>query len=161
MPGPPKKPTELKLIEGTYRSDRVSKNEPKPILRIPKAPKHLSAVANKEWLRLSEELASLGLLSNIDRAALAAYCEAYADWVTASIKIEEFKARDEYGAGMIIKTQAGNIIENPFFSIKKRSMELMHKFLVEFGMTPASRTRIEIMEREKQNNDDPARKYFG
>jgi phage terminase small subunit len=42
----------------------------------------------------------------------------------------------------VIVTTALNLVENPYFSIKKRSMELMHKFLTEFGMTPASRTRI-------------------
>lgn len=149
--GPPKRPTNMKLVLGTYRDDRAPTNEPQPQASIPKPPSHLAKEAKKEWKRISRQLAALGLLSEIDRAALAAYCETYADWITASLKVAE--------VGMVVKTQAGNAIENPFYSIKKRSMELMHKFLVEFGMTPASRTRIHV-EQGSRPSEDPAAKYF-
>lgn len=133
--GPPKKPTALKLIQGTYRKDRVAGNEPKPEIAIPAVPTELSGEAKEEWTRVSEELRQLGLLSRIDRAALAAYCECWADFIEATKKTVEL--------GKVIKTAAGNVIENPYYTIKKRSAELMHKFLTEFGMTPASRTRID------------------
>jgi P27 family predicted phage terminase small subunit len=139
--GPPRTPTNLKLLRGTFRQDRVTPHEPKPELAIPPVPDHLSAEAKLEWERVSQELHQLGLLSRIDRAALAAYCECWADWVKATTKVHE--------TGEVIKTAAGNVIENPYYSIKKRAAELMHKFLTEFGMTPASRTRI---------NADPAPK---
>lgn len=140
----PKKPTNLKLLQGTYREDRVAINEAKPELEIPQVPAHLSDEAKVEWGRLSQELAQLGLLSRIDRAAFAAYCECWADWVSASrmcasVIGDDGKLQDR----KVIKTKDGNFIENPYFSIKKRSAELMHKFLIEFGLTPASRTKIE------------------
>jgi len=132
--GPPKTPTNLKLLRGTFRQDRVAPNEPKPEAVIPPVPSHLSDEAKVEWGRVSQELYQLGLLSRIDRAALATYCECWSDWVKATMKVHE--------TGEVIKTAAGNVIENPYYSIKKRAAELMHKFLTEFGMTPASRTRI-------------------
>jgi P27 family predicted phage terminase small subunit len=136
--GPPKKPTNLKLIQGTFRKDRVAGHEPQPEIEIPPVPAHLSDEAKVEWGRVSQELYQLGLLSRIDRAALAAYCECWSDWVEASRLCATKDGQDR----KVIKTAAGNFVENPYYSIKKRSAELMHKFLTEFGMTPASRTRI-------------------
>lgn len=139
MPGPPKKPTSLKLLHGTYMGDRP--NEVRPESAIPEIPAHLSPEAKAEWARVAEELSMLDLLTRIDRAALAAYCECWSDWVEAS----RMCATSEDGKDRkVIRTEAGNFIENPYYSIKKRSLELMHKFLIEFGMSPASRGRIDV-----------------
>jgi P27 family predicted phage terminase small subunit len=151
--GPPKKPTKLKLLQGTFRKDRAPGNEPKPEPAIPPVPEQLSPQAKVEWTRISKELSTLGLLTRIDRAALAAYCEAWSDWLDASqrcrtkagkdLKVIKTGERVKYGAdGKVIERSGGNFIENPYYSIKKRSAELMHKFLTEFGMTPAARSRI-------------------
>lgn len=139
-PGPPKKPTALKLLQGTFRPGRAVDGEPAPEVATPEVPEHLSDLAKVEWGRISQELWQLGLLSRIDRAALAAYCEAWSDWVDASRMCASKDGQDR----KVIKTLNGNFIENPYYTIKKRSMELMHKFLTEFGMTPASRTRISV-----------------
>jgi P27 family predicted phage terminase small subunit len=161
--GPPKKPTSLKLLQGTFRRDRVAPNEAKPETAIPEMPKHLSPIAQKEWQAMTAELYNLGLLSRIDGAALAAYCECYNDWVESSAKCATGEGPNgEPLDRKVIKTAAGNYIENPYYSIKKRSMELMHKFLTEFGMTPASRTRINAIEpTTAKASADPAEKYFG
>jgi P27 family predicted phage terminase small subunit len=139
MTGPPKKPTKLKLLEGTYRKSRAVNNEANPEAATPIVPDHLSAEAKAEWGRVCSELEALGLLARIDRAALAAYCHCWADWVEASAMCATGPGGQDR---KVIKTVAGNFMENPYYSIVKRSLELMHKFLTEFGMTPASRTRI-------------------
>jgi P27 family predicted phage terminase small subunit len=146
--GPPKKPTKLKIAEGTFRQDRAVQNEAQPEIAIPSAPRQLSREARREWRRLSHELYRLGLVSRIDRAALAVYCEAWSDWLDATEKVAE--------SGKVRTTEAGNVIENPYYSIKKRAAELMHKFLTEFGMTPASRTRINAIDADKRHEDDLA-----
>src|SRR5262245_8405280 len=104
MPGPPKTPTSLKLVEGTYREDRVAKHEPRPKLSTPKPPKHLSPTALEEWDRIVKELAENGLMTNLDRAALVAYCEFWAHYVEASEKLAR--------KGMVIVTAAGNVVED-------------------------------------------------
>ena len=50
----------------------TSTMEPTPDPEIPAAPPHLSPEAREEWDRLALELYELGILSTIDRAALAA-----------------------------------------------------------------------------------------
>lgn len=157
MPGPPKKPTSLKLLTGSYREDRVAKDEPQPKKNMPKAPKHFSPLALEEWDRIVQELYDLGLMTNLDRAALVAYCEFWEAYVKSAEKLQKM--------GLVITTQAGNQVENPYFSIKKRAAELMHKFLIEFGMTPASRTRISATPLgkpdEKDGDTQEEQKYFG
>ena len=132
--GPYKTPTKLKLLRGTYRADRAPKAEPVPTSAPPDCPAQLSGEAKVEWERLSAELAALGLLTGVDRAALAAYCDNWAAWIGAVAKCKK--------DGNVIAARDGRLVINPYFSIKKRSADLMHKFLTEFGMTPASRTRI-------------------
>lgn len=102
-------------------------------------PKHKDAAeAREEWERLALELYELGILSTIDRAALAAYCQAYGRWVEA-----EEQLRNIDGTMKLTETTSnGNIIQNPLVGIANKSLELMHKYLTEFGMSPSSRTRV-------------------
>src|SRR5689334_12400495 len=45
---------------------------------VPKCPSNLPPAAKKEWARVSEALDELGLLTHLDRAALADYCLCWA-----------------------------------------------------------------------------------
>lgn len=42
-----------------------------------------------EWKRIAEALNRIGLLTQVDRAALAAYCQAYGRWMEAERKLTE------------------------------------------------------------------------
>ncbi|MCE5334359.1 MAG: phage terminase small subunit P27 family [Desulfobacteraceae bacterium] len=124
--------------------------EPKPKAVVPACVAHLNPTARGEWKRISKELHLIGLLSNIDRSALAAYCMTYARWVEAENGVKK--------TGLVIETKDGNVIQNPLVGIANTAMKLMHKFLTEFGMTPSSRSRISV---EKPNaGKDPAESYF-
>ena len=74
MAGRKKLPTNLKILKGTQRADRVNPNEPMPDPNIPEAPDFLSKDALIEWGRITAQLFKLGLLTDIDMAALALYC---------------------------------------------------------------------------------------
>ena len=76
----------------------------------------------------------MGVLTKIDRAALAAYCQTYARWREAEDLLVE--------KGPLYRTQSNNIIQSPLVGIANRALDLMHKYLTEFGLTPSSRTRI-------------------
>jgi len=82
------------------------------------------------------ELHPLGLVTTIDKDALAMYCVIFMRWVKA-----EKMVRDK---GEIIKTAAGNIIQNPYLSIANRALEQLNKLGAEFGMTPSSRSRVKV-----------------
>jgi P27 family predicted phage terminase small subunit len=97
-------------------------------------PAELGPVARAEWDRLVDELMALGLLTNLDRAALAAYCGAYALWAEATAQIQKY--------GAMIKSPTGFPIQSPYLAIANRQAEIMMRIASEFGFTPASRSRI-------------------
>ncbi len=42
-----------------------------------------------------------------------------------------------------LKITTGYVQQNPWLTISNKQLELMHKFMSELGMTPASRTHVE------------------
>lgn len=131
------KPTSLKLLQGNPGHRPLNPNEPKPRAVIPPPPEHVTGEARKEWFRISKQLHGLGLLTEIDRAMLAAYCIAWGRWVEAEQNLAK------YGTVML-SPDKGWPVQSPYLAIANRAMEQMAKFLTEFGMSPSSRTRIQV-----------------
>ena len=134
MRGRKPKPTRLKIITGNPGKHPINRDEPRPEPAIPECPPELGPAAQTEWNRLVGELASLRVLTNLDRAALAAYCGAYALWAEATEAIRKF--------GVMVKSPSGYPIQSPYVSIANRQAEIMMRIAGEFGFTPASRGRI-------------------
>ena len=132
--GRPAKPTALKRLAGNPGKRALNEREPRPRRELPPCPRWLAKTARAEWRRVARELYDAGVLTMVDRSALAAYCTAFARWQEAEGIVQ--------AKGMVIKTTNGNLIPNPYLSIANRAMDDMRRFAVEFGMTPASRTRV-------------------
>ena len=109
----------------------------RPRTEIPTPPDHLSPEALEEWNRISGELEALGLISQIDRAALSVYCQAYGRWVQCEKKLTELGEK-----GMVETTPSGYKQQGTWLQISNRAVEQMKSFLVEFGMTPSARSRV-------------------
>jgi P27 family predicted phage terminase small subunit len=88
MRGRPPKPTVLRIIEGNPGKRPLPANEPRPRPGIPTCPQHLTREAKVECHRISKELQCMGRLTKADRAALAAYCVAWARWIEAEGHLE-------------------------------------------------------------------------
>ncbi len=114
-----------------------------PLVEIPGCPAHLLPEARKEFKRIAVELEELGLVSQMDRAALVAYCTAWAETVQCEKKIAELNKADPKGeAGLIGYTPNGYQQMSVWVQIRNRAYERMGKFMAEFGMSPSSRTRV-------------------
>lgn len=137
-------PTHLKLITGNPGKRRIPTGEPMPERVLPAPPPFLSDEAKVEWGRISEELYRLDLLTGIDRASLAAYCQAYGRWAQAEKAIAKMAERDELTGGLMIKTTNGNAIQNPLVGTAHKAASDMVKYAAEFGMTPSARARLAI-----------------
>ena len=147
MPGPPPKPTSLRLLNGNPGKRPINNNEPTPPVEMPRCPAHLNDVAKKEWRRISKDLLRLNLLSKIDGTALAIYCEAYSRWVEACDQIRQF--------GMVLRSPKQAILmQSPYLPIANKAIEQMKAMLLEFGMTPASRSRIDTSKLDGTGDDD-------
>jgi len=118
---------------------RQRRDDSGPALRLPACPAHLQGEARAKWKRTGRKLAACGLVTDIDAAALALYCQAWARWVEAEGNLVRF--------GVVIKSPSGFPIQSPYLAIANKAMEQMAKLLVEFGMSPSSRTRVAVAPR--------------
>lgn len=138
------KPTALKELAGNPGKRPLNKAEPRPRTRRPKMPSHLSTEAQAEWRRITRELKAMNLLSSADADAIAMYADAYARWVEASAAVRT--------KGMVVLTDNGFPVQSPYIGIINTCWRTMQKLLIEFGMTPAARSRIQVPEAAA---DDP------
>lgn len=140
------KPTALKILEGNPGKRQLNTNEPTPVKKAPKCPSWLDTEAKKEWRRLTKQLEDLGLLTTVDMAAFAGYCQAYARWKEA----EEFISKH----GTIVKTPSGYWQQVPQVSIAQTYLKIMNKLCEQFGLTPSARSRI-VADTGQKNEADP------
>lgn len=115
----------------------------RPDVEIPERPAHLEGEAGAEWDRIVPYLQTLGLISQIDRAALAGYCDTWGEYVWAVQRIKEMNAGDAAGEkGRVWDTPSGYKQISVLQQIRNRSLEQMKSFLAMFGMSPADRSRV-------------------
>ena len=84
------KPTAMKELAGNPGHRPLNDAEPKPDKAAPEMPKGMLKAARREWAAIVPSLLRIGVLSNIDGKALAAYCDAYAHWELARKQIEKY-----------------------------------------------------------------------
>lgn len=127
-----------------------------PEIDIPGCPPHLFQEAKKEWKRITPELKRYGLISKLDRSALALYCQSWAMLVYAEQQLkramqiaerkkDEVEARGEEwtgGDGMVVITTNGNMVYSPYWVMANRAREQVDKFQANFGLSPSSRGRV-------------------
>ena len=134
------KPTAIKILEGNPGKRPLNKFEPTYRKKAPPCPAWLDDEAKREWRRLARTMESMGVLTEADMAAFAAYCDAYSKWKEATEFLDQH--------GLIFKTPSGYIQQVPQVSIAQTYGKLMTKIATEFGLTPASRSRIIAGNRE-------------
>jgi P27 family predicted phage terminase small subunit len=153
-------PTALQLIRGNPSKRPPLADEPKPDLSKPAAPAVLRGPAAEEWDRIIETLYINGLMTDLDRAALAAYCISYGRWVDAEEALAAMAAKDPITRALMIRTKDGNAIQNPLVGVANQAKLAMVRFAAEFGMTPAARSRVSAHATKKPAAANPAAKYF-
>ena len=138
-----KLPTHLKLLRGNP-GKRAIQPEPEPAVPAtpPEPPDFLSQDAKNEWFRVVPEPQRLGLFTMLDIAPFAAYCGAYARWVSAERLLTAMADKDATTKALLLKGAAGNAVANPLLKIARCAAADMVHFAGEFGMTPLARSRL-------------------
>lgn len=127
----------LQLTGGTARTHRPERDqEPQPPEKMPSCPKHLDTIARKEWRRTGKILQSIGLMTELDRSTLAAYCDAYSRWVHATQKCQEL--------GMVYKKSDGTPGLNPYLRVSREAYDQMIRTGTLIGMSPSSRGSLKV-----------------
>lgn len=151
-----RKPTALKVLEGTERADRANPDEPTPELFVkpPKAPEELDKVGRAKWRQLVPRLIRQRLLTEADLEMLRMTCAAYATWLAASGVLTRdgftYEAATESGAVMHRK--------RPEVEIERDAWRRYVVGLREFGQSPSSRTKVSSA---REDYVDPAEEFLG
>jgi len=138
-----RKPTALKVLQGTARPDRMV-NEPKPQPIAPKPPSWLPREARRKWRELAPKLERLGLLTELDGEKFAAMCMHWAVMVEAA---KEIKRR-----GVLVPSARGDgaLVKNPALQILRDNSKAFDRYAGQFGMDPQSRGRIDLPESDEE-----------
>lgn len=135
--GRPRKAGQLKVVDGTYRSDRDSMGvAPKKPVGLPACPVWLPKSAKKYWKDIGPQLASHGLISLLDTAVFSAHCDSVG-------KFEEITRKLKSIDDMIDTTPNDLVIQSALFTIRNKLWDQVLRSSVEFGLTPASASKIE------------------
>lgn len=138
--GPKPKPATVHLLNGNRSKLPVSQLLQKlqrPV-GLPACPPELSDDARAEWSRLGTLLECLGLISDLDMAAFALYCEAWGDYLRACRKLAALG-----DAGYVMSTPSGYQQIGPWLSIKNVAAANVNKYKQEFGLSPADWNRVD------------------
>ena len=167
--GPAPLPSNVHQLRGNPSKLPAAKlrDEVQPDIARPDAPAWLLPEAKREWKRLGPELVKLGLISKIDRAAFALYCQAWGRWVQTEAELKKLGAD-----GLIESTPSGYKQMSVLLQIANRSADQVARYQAQFGLSPSARRGLVATpqsgqadmfghESDDERNSDPAARYFG
>jgi P27 family predicted phage terminase small subunit len=136
---------------GRGHSRPIEGDDFQPDQTVPEMPKHLGKVGRREWNFMSRVLAEHGVITEVDRQSLATYCEA----VDAK---EEAQKQLKLTGGRVIATYMEKDGErlflkmdtNPWWKVWREAVVVEKAYLIEFGLTPASRSRLKLPTKKKE-----------
>jgi P27 family predicted phage terminase small subunit len=126
-------------------SSRVRENEPEFSGGFGDPPPELEGRALSEWEAVAPELEAVGMGSTVERTALIAYCRAVEAFHQANDDIKRL--------GSVVQSERG-FTRNPACLNQNAAMGMILKFAIQFGMTPASRNKIEVPKKGEANEFD-------
>lgn len=151
MPGPPRKPTPLLKLSGSWLADAREKHEPKPASTAPTMPAWLDAEGKKAWKHLVPILERMRVLTEADGYALTMLCVAWSRYRIACDKLEQF------GDVYPVKGPDGQVKalkRSPYAVLQIEHAMNVRRMLQEFGLTPAARGRIVALPESKNGKTD-------
>ena len=147
------KPTALKIATGIPGKRPLNKSEAKTV-GTPRRPAHLSERAAAAWKYVVPILEDRGLAGDLDAWAIEMLCECY-----ATILELRRVLRDEEDGSFTYETESesGRMIRpRPEVGMLADKERLFKGWLVEFGMTPAARSKVQASDPTKVEDPDEA-----
>ena len=137
------KPTQLKLVQGTLRKDRINKKEPIFSKNLTQCPRKFNAAQREVW-DYALANAPKGLLKSMDFSVLQI-------WVTAMVTYEE--AMDKvFELGQVTQAPSGFLMSSPYLTNANKQAQLLLRAASDLGFTPASRSRISVEDQGDSEN---------
>jgi len=134
----PRKPTQIKKLQGTLQRCRTNFNEPVPQMPIDniEPPGWLSDFAKDAW-RFAVSQMPEGMLTSLDWVTFTMWADTYS-------KIVELDANLRHVGLTIVDEKKGIEVPNPMLREQTALKQTLAKYLSELGFTPASRSRVSV-----------------
>ena len=113
----------------------------------PVMPDCLTGEAKALWDRIVPQLIAAEIPRQPDSEALAAMCMTWAQVCDATKTISR--------TGMLVKDAKGHPAANPLLKIREAALAQFLRYAVEFGFTPASRSRVQGQVQDQRKDNDP------
>lgn len=150
--GPSPTPSRLQELRGNPGKRAINRHEPKPAIGAV-CPSWLSKLAKIEWKRIAPELERLGLLTMVDQTALASYCQAHAELIEATKRLDKDGRIIDIPVYNKTGEEVGSIQkQHPAVKLQRDAFTRVKQFLAEFGLTPASRARLQVDNAEEKTD---------
>jgi len=141
----PRKPTELKILEGNPGKRNLPVNEIKPIPIADNCPDWFNDDAREVWNKYTEMLERLGLLTEVDGLDFQNMCVAAADIKKLTIDINE--------NGHTFQTVNGVWMARPEVNARNSAIKLVTTITGKFGMSPSDRVGLVSAKAEGQESE--------
>lgn len=136
--GPVPVPDNVRALRGMKPLKGPDGSRAKRLILAPKAPAMpaLSKLAAAEWRRVTKELERAGVLAEVDRGVLVAYCTAWAHMMEAETQLR----RD----GITVLSREKVPVRSPAWQVYREANRTMLFAAGQLYLTPVSRLRIPI-----------------
>ncbi len=147
--GRPPKPGKILELHGRKpghdAAGRKIKQAPKFERVAPTKPADLSDNASEHWDLLVSEMGALELLKRGDLGSLVMLCEAWARWKAAQAMV--------LTEGVTILSPQG-LKKHPAVSVAEAAVREYRSLAMQFGLTPASETSLQVMEAAEDEDEE-------
>lgn len=128
----PRKPTALKVLNGSAAHDpqRVNRDEPRPRNAPPRMPRDLGPAARLVWRRTLRDMPP-GVILAAHAPVFRVYCEAVA-------RYEAWAALLAEGGPVVRGSRGGELVRNPLVQMVRDQADQVRAFARELGLTPSS-----------------------
>jgi len=139
----PNMPTAVKEMRGFPAHDRPNPLEPRPELAAPdEIPAHLDDAARVEWIKLIPILMDMRVMTKGDYIVLGNLCQSYSTMAKAQAILNE--------TGMLVRSPSGYMQQSPLLGIINQCVARINLLCRELGLTPASRTKVNMIEKKAE-----------
>lgn len=168
--GPPKKPTELKLLQGAPGGKhKLNLAEPRPPkVKSPRASFKLGPVGRRAFRDYSAKLEAMGVLTEVDIHALTRLCDHIEEWE----KLRDFVLQNGYVYAIYHEQSPEEIAAKrkkrlkymaqfPQANLMLQLGKEINRLEQQFGLSPSSRTGLNVRLPASGKKDETKNKLYG
>jgi len=148
----PKKPIQLKIIEGTAKinRDRLPIQEPQYGNPGPlPPPDDLDDIGKAKWNEIYPQILEAGILKSTDLGSFKNYCQQWSVWTDAVSIIRS--------QGVVVEDLSGNQKKNPACTVLNEASKEIRALETLFGLNPSARGGLDVGKKKNESFDSRRR----